>query len=177
MAFKSIKFSNKEIVITFGSDDEALKLGEWANSQLLEEYISVDDCVFTYDISSYNGKFYPLKRLLRKLVYDSDSLSDDLYSSAFSTDLYDYVLDIYAKGDTIFRITPVNSDGTFGTLDFGVHKYSDLFRISKLNRTGEVFFLTGRYHVGDYDNCELQLGGDEDYKCREILIEIGNVQF
>lgn len=174
---ESIKFSNKEICITLDNESEAEKLTRWAESQLLKELVSCEGNVFRYDISEYKDKFYPIMRLLSKIVFDTEYLDKEVYSSAFHTDKYDYVIDIRIRGGKLFRVTPINSDGTLGCRDFGVHKYSELFRVSKLNETGEFWFLAGRYHVGEFSNCELQLGGDGDYCCREVLIEIGDVQF
>ena len=79
---------------------------------------------FTYDLSDWKDKSYIIRKLVRKVVYDSEDFDDELYSSAFQTDLYNYRLNVWTKGDKIFRITPVNKDGTLGLLDFGVHQYT-----------------------------------------------------
>ncbi|MBR3362601.1 MAG: hypothetical protein IKG40_01595 [Bacilli bacterium] len=176
---KSIKFSNKEVVITYNNEEEAQKIGKWAEWQLLKDFVSVEGNVFTYDISTHNDKFYFMMRLVKKVAYDFDFIGSEVYSSAFSTDKYDYVIDCYLSSNEnkLFRITPINKDGTLGTLDFGVHQYTPLFRISKLNNTGEFFFLSGRYHVGKFENQELKLGDVDDYSCQAILIEVGDIQF
>lgn len=166
---KTILINTEKIEITFDTENEAQNLYSWMEKILFAEKVIVEGNVLTYDISSHKYKFYPIKRLLRKLVYDNDEWEDELYSSAFSTDKVNYRLNCWVKGDKLLRVTPVNSDGTLGTLDFAPYEYIKSFSLIQLNKTYDIYFLSQRGHVGDNPMHEIKLSEDTG-----VRIEVGN---
>lgn len=170
---KSIKINTNEITIVFDSEEKAQKLYEWMDDH--NHWSTVEGNTFTYDISEWKDKSYIIRKLVRKIVYDSEDLHDELYSSAFQTDLYDYRLNVWTRGDKIFRITPVNKDGTKGVLDFGVHQYTPFISFVTMNPTGEFVFLSRRCHVDDFEHHQLRFDGY--FETGSILIEVATLQF
>ena len=168
---KSIKFNTQKIQIAFDTEQEAQAIYNWIPITLLQKDATVEGKQLTYDLTDYSDKFYPIKRLLRKIIYDSDDWEDELYSSAFSTDPYNYRLNCRVTGDNLLRVTPFNSDGTLGTLDFRPYQYIKGFSLIQLNKTNEIFFLSERGHVGDSPKHEVKLSDD-----RGVLIEVGTLQ-
>ena len=167
---KSIQFNTQKIEITFDTPQKAQAIYNWIPITLLQKDATVEGNQLTYDISNYSDK-YPIKRLLRKIIYDSEDWEDELYSSAFSTDPYDYRLNCWVKGDKLLRVTPVNSDGTLGTLHFTPYEYIKSFSLIELNNTGDIYFLSQRGHVGDNPMHEVKLSDDVG-----VRIEVGTLQ-
>ena len=174
---KNIKINPNEIIIKYETNEEAKKLYDWIKFALLEEYAKIEDNVIIYDISSHTDKFHPLMRIVRKIVYDSDDLSDELYSSAFSTDKYNYRLNCRTNysHNKIFRVTPIKEDGTLGIFDFGIHQYTTFISFIETNNPNEFVFLSSKGHVKE-DNPN-QLKFEKGFSNGSILIEIGEIQF
>ena len=157
---KTILINTEKIEITFDTEIEAQNLYSWMEKILFAKKVIVDGNVLTYDISTHSDKFYQIKRLLRKIVYDNDEWEDELYSSAYSTDKVNYRLNCWVKGDKLLRVTPVKSDGTLGTLDFTPYEYIKSFSLIELNKIQDIYFLSQRGHVGDNPMHEIKLSGD-----------------
>ena len=168
---KSIKINTQQIRVTFDTENEAQRIYSWMDKILNQDYATVTDNNLTYDLSHYQDKFYPIQRIFGKAIFDVDNWENEVYSSAFSTDLYNYMLTCSVKGDKLLKVTPFNSDGTLGTLDFPPYQYITNFRLVQLNKTGEVYFLSARGHVGDNPMHEVLLSDDVG-----VLIEVGTFQ-
>ena len=169
---KSFQFNDKEIIITFDNEEKPQKLYNWIKNRLIQDDATVNGNVFTYDISNSKTKASTVKTLMRKIVYDSDDWDDELYSSAFSTDKYDFRLNCWVRGDKILRITPIKKDGTLGTLDFGVGQYTERFSLILTNKpNNELVLLSQKGHVGDFKHHELR------FTDVTILIEVGEIKF
>lgn len=172
---KSIKINKNEITITFDSEEKAQALYDWLHPSFIQKYGNVNGNVFTYKPSKMT--YNTIEGLLKKVVYDSDGeLTGERYWGAFQTDTYSNRYNCMARGDKIFRVTPVNEDGTLGTLDFGVHQYTNFFSIVLTNNPSEFVFLSDRCHVDRYDGHH-QLKFKGYFETGSILIEVAELQF
>ena len=174
---KSLKFNKSEIVIVYEKNETAQGVYDWLHP-LDQKRCTVSENVLTYDISDYGeendtiSRFYPLKQLLDKSIYDSSDISAEKYIGD-TNDIYAHRINCFVGYDKVFRITPINEDGTLGTLDFGVHQYSNFISFILANRpVSEFVFLSDRCHVGDFEHHELRM--DRNIT---ILIEVATLQF
>ena len=171
---KSIKINKQEITIVYKTVEQAQKVHDWLHPTE-QRNCTVEGEVLTYDLTNYTiNIYYAIKKLLRKTIYDSEDMSCEEYIGD-TCDIYSGRLNCHIGGNKVFRITPVNKNGTLGVLDFGVHQYSHFISFILTNNPSEFVFVSDRYHVDAFEHHQLKFEGY--FVEGSILIEVGELQF
>lgn len=166
---KSIKLTKTAIIIKYATEGKAQKLYD-ALYPFEQKRCTVENNTFIYDLTDVELKHVPntVKSLYRKSTYKTDVKFEEYIGD--TCDALIFRLNTWINGDKLFRITPLNSDGTKGTLDFGSpYQYSRRCDFI-LTRSGEFFVNSRGTWFDDKAHCI-------DFNRNDVLIEIGDVQF
>lgn len=168
---KSIKITHTEIIITYNTHEQATKIYDTLYP-FEQKRTTITDNTLTYDIEGTNPKniFLVVKTFIKTLPM---GIRRENYTGDIN-DKYRERINTYITDDKIYKVTPVNGDGTLGTLDFGLEQYSK--RLDFVwTREGGFFINTRGTHITDLSHT-LDFDKERNFQKGSILIEIGEVK-